>query len=111
MHPLPPAQQQIDHPPSKPTNTKRHLLHIRVDAAQLGRPAVGQVVHGGLGDVEAGAGAVDGEDVDGAAVVRGAPARAAVGRVPARDGLGAADVREAPDVALDFPVWGLGGCV
>ncbi len=94
---------------SKPADTKRHLLHVRIDPAQLNSPAVGEVVHGGLGDVEAGTGTVNSQDVDGAAVVGRAPAGPAVGRVPARDGLGAADVGEAFDVALDLPVKGGGG--
>lgn len=40
--------------------------------------AVGQLVHGGLGDVEAGGGVVDGQDVDGAATVAQLPASSAL---------------------------------
>lgn len=85
--------------------------------------AVGQLVHGGLGDVEAGGGVVDGQDVDGAATVAQLPASSAlrgqvsfpvhisssIGRaydkthargVPAGDLGGAADVGEVGDGAL-----------
>lgn len=46
---------------------------------------------------------VDGEHVDGLAVVGGLPAGAAVRRVPAGDGLGASDVGESPDLSLGLP--------
>ncbi len=90
-------------PSSEPARTNRHLLDIGVDAAQLHGPAARQVVHGREGDVEAGSGVVDSQHVDRLAVVRRAPARAAVGRVPPADRLGAADVWEALYVLLDVP--------
>ena len=46
---------------------------------------------------------VDGEDVDALALVGELPAGAALVRVPARDGLGTADVRELGDLALGCP--------
>lgn len=71
-----------------------------LDAAEGLGLAVGELVQGGLGDVEAGGGVVDGQDVDGAAAVAQLPAGAARGRVPAGDLGGAADVGEAGDGAL-----------
>lgn len=48
---------------------ERDLGGGSLDAAKGGGLAVGEVVHGSLGDVEAAAGVVDGEDVDRLAVV------------------------------------------
>lgn len=55
-------------------------------------------------NIEAIDGAVHGQDGDGAALVVEAPAGGARGRVPAGDGLRAANVREARDLALRLPV-------
>jgi hypothetical protein len=79
---------------------ERDLDSGGVNTAQRGGLAVGQLVHGALGDVEAGAGVVDGQDVDGAAAPAQLPAGAALVRVPARDLGGAADVGEVGDGAL-----------
>lgn len=49
-----------------------------LNAAEGGSLAVGQLVHGGLGEVEAGGGVVDGEDVDGAPAVAQLPASSAL---------------------------------
>lgn len=46
--------------------------------AEGGGLAVGELVQGGLGDVEAGGGVVDGEDVDGAPAVAQLPASSAL---------------------------------
>lgn len=51
-----------------------------LNAAEGGSLAVGELVHGGLGDVEAGGGVVDGQDVDGAATVAQLPASSALRR-------------------------------
>ena len=88
---------------SQPALAESHLRDLSVDAPQLHGVAVRQVVHGRQGDVEPRRGVVDGQDVDRPAVVRRAPARAAVGRVPPADGLGAANVREALHVLLGLP--------
>lgn len=80
-----------------------NLCGLSIDAPQLLRLAVGQVVHGIQGNVEAGTGVVDGQDVDGLAGVVELPAGAAAGRVPAGDGLGTANVGEFGDVALLVP--------
>jgi len=49
-----------------------------INTAEIRGLAVGQVVHGMLRNVEAGAGVVDGEDVDGPAVVGRRPAASAL---------------------------------
>lgn len=74
-----------------------------IDTAELGGLAVGEGVHGVQGNVEATGGVVDGEDVDALAGVLELPAGAALGRVPAGDGLGSADVGELGDGALRLP--------
>lgn len=51
---------------------------------------------------------VDGEDVDGLALVGGLLAEAAVGRVPAGNGCSTADVGESRNVALLSPAGVLG---
>ena len=56
---------------------KSNLGVLSIDAAELRSLAVGQVIHGALGQVEA-SGAVDGEDVDGLAVVGDAVAGTAL---------------------------------
>lgn len=76
------------------------MVDLGVDTAELGSLAVGEVVHGAETHVDTLAGVVDGEDVDLAALVLDAEALAAVGRVPAGDGVDAADVGEARDVGL-----------
>jgi hypothetical protein len=100
-----------------------NLLDSGLDATQLDGAAVGQIVHGGEANVEASPRVVNSQDVDRLAVVRGRPACAAVGRVPAADGLRTADVWElvallarlvprlvllkrthSCDIALDVPV-------
>lgn len=50
-------------------STEIDLARGRLDAAEGDGLAVGQLVHGVEGDVEAAAGVVDGEHVDGLAVV------------------------------------------
>lgn len=72
------------------------------DAAERGTLAAGQGVESRELNVEAGAGAVDGEDVDGAAIVAQLPACTALGRVPAANGSSAADELGA-DLALCLP--------
>lgn len=99
---------------------------LRVDAAKISGLVVGQIVHGGLGQVEAVVGVVNGQDVDGLAVVGDAVASAALSwarmrwlvadyenthgfipayliRVPAWDADVAADVGEFGDGALGLP--------
>jgi len=76
---------------------------LRVDAAKISGLVVGQIVHGGLGQVEAVVGVVNGQDVDGLAVVGDAVASAALIRVPAWDADVAADVGEFGDGALGLP--------
>ena len=61
--------------------------------------AIGEFVHGFLGNVEASIGVVDGEDVDCRPVVCDAPARATLSRVPASYGRGASDEGEARERA------------
>lgn len=74
-----------------------------IDTAKGDSLAVGEGVHGVEGNVEAGGGVVDGENVDGLAVVGELPAGAALVRVPAGDGGGGTDVGEAGDLALGLP--------
>lgn len=74
-----------------------------IDAAEGDSLAVGEGVHGVEGNVEARGGVVDGEDVNGLAVVGELPAGAALVRVPAGDGGGGTDVGEAGDLALGLP--------
>lgn len=93
-----------NHRSSEPAVAQSHLRDIGLDAAKLDSVAVRQVVHGGEANVEAGCRMVNGQNVDGLAVVASRPARAAVGRVPAADGLGAADVGEPRNVSLLLPV-------
>lgn len=76
---------------------------LGVDPAELDSLPTGELVHGLLGDVEALGGVVDGEDVDLLALVLEAVADAALGRVPAGDGGGAADVGEALDLTEGVP--------
>lgn len=78
------------------------MVDLGVDAAELGGLAVGEVVHGAEAHVDTLAGVVDGEDVDLAALILDAEAAAAVGGVPAGDGVDAADVGESGDVGLLF---------
>lgn len=73
-----------------------------LDAAELLGLVVGEAVEGSLGDVVAGAGGVNGEDVDAVAVVLELPAGSALGRVPANT-LHTADVGEGGDLALGGP--------
>jgi hypothetical protein len=89
--------------PSKPAVAERGLLHLSVDAAKLDGVPVGQVVHGSEAQVEPGPRVVNGQHVDRLAVVGGRPAGAAVGRVPARDSRGTADVGERSHLALGVP--------
>lgn len=49
-----------------------------INTAEGGSLAVGQLVHGGLSEVEAGGGVVDGQDVDGASAVAELPASSAL---------------------------------
>lgn len=79
------------------------LASSSVNASELVSLAVGEGVHGIEGNVEARGRVVDGEDGDGLAVVLELPAGAAGGRVPALDGLDAADPRVPRDLALGLP--------
>jgi hypothetical protein len=74
-----------------------------IDTAQGDGLAVGQGVHGVQGNVEARGGVVDGQDVDGLAVVGELPAGAALWGVPAGDGGGGTNVGEAGDLGLRLP--------
>lgn len=56
----------------------RHLHVLRIDATKLLSLVVGQGIHGALCEVEARCGVVDGEHVDGLAVVGDAVAGAAL---------------------------------
>lgn len=56
-----------------------NLSVLSIDATEGSSLAVGELVHGSLGEVEASAGVVNGEDVDGLAVVGDAVAGTALG--------------------------------
>ncbi|OIC46606.1 hypothetical protein A7M48_18845 [Acinetobacter baumannii] len=73
------------------------LSVLSVDAAEGFSLVVGELVHGTLGEVEASAGAVDGEDVDGVAVVSDAVAGTALLAVPAFNALVSTNVRKVLD--------------
>lgn len=51
---------------------------LRIDAAHLPGITVCQVIQGGLGDIESIGGVIDGEDIDGLAIVGQTVARAAL---------------------------------
>ena len=89
---------------SQTTHGQRNLGHLGINTAELGCLSVGQVVHGVEAHVEPAAGVVDGENVDRLAVVRGRPARAAVGRVPAGHLIASSYVGEVAHVTLHLPV-------
>jgi len=93
----------LDSQLSEAALAERDLHDISLNAAQLHGPAIGEVVHGSLGDVEAIRGVVNCQNVDRPALECRLPACAAVGRVPAANGLSTADVWEALDIALDVP--------
>lgn len=76
------------------------LLVLSVDAAEGSSLAVGELVHGSLGNVEAGASMVHGKDVDGLAVVGETVAGTALRAVPASNALVTTDEREARKAAL-----------
>lgn len=92
---------------------KKHVLHAALGSGNLGGRGinvakgrsltVGQSVQGIQGNVEARGGVVDGEDIDALAVVLKLPAGAALGRVPAGNGFGTADVGELGNGALGLP--------
>lgn len=106
--------------PNKHTNKHSPHLSVELDRALRGKTTlrdidlgdsgvhtaegislvVGELVHGTLGQVEAVAGVVDCEDVDGLAVVADRVALAALGAVPAGDVAGATDKWEVGDGAL-----------
>jgi hypothetical protein len=74
-----------------------------VNLAQVGAVAARQVVEGIEANVEARRRAVKSDNMDRLAVEGRGPARAAVGAVPLWDGIRAADVGEALDLALSLP--------
>lgn len=63
--------------PLQAAGAEADLLRLGLNAAEAAGLAVGEVVHGGEANVEA-RGVVDGEDVDGLAVVGELPAGAAL---------------------------------
>jgi len=83
---------------AKAAGTGIDLLDLGVDASEEDAVAAGEGVERAERDVEARIGVVDGEHVDRHAVVRELPAGAALGRVPARNGSGTANVREVREV-------------
>lgn len=74
-----------------------------IDTTKLDSLAVSECVHGGERNVEARGSMVNSQNVDALALVGELPAGTAGGRVPSRNGLGAADVWELGDVALRLP--------
>lgn len=81
-----------------------HLRGSGRDTSEGNGITVGQSIHGVEANVEASTAVVNSQDVDGLAAVSELPAGAAVGRVPASDGLDTTDVWEARDLALGLPV-------
>jgi hypothetical protein len=113
--------------PLQPTVAQVDLGYIGIDMTEEDGLTVGQIVHGIQRDIQPRSGVVDGEDVDGLAVVGRRPAGSALclavsslnlvlevswrrwgnahaRRVPAPDGFDTADIREARHVALLLPV-------
>jgi hypothetical protein len=80
-----------------------YLSVLRIDATKLSSLAVGKLVHGGLGEVETSGSVVNGQDVDGLAVVCDAVAGTALGGVPARNTLVATNAGERWNVSLSVP--------
>jgi hypothetical protein len=74
-----------------------------IDPAEGNGLAVGEVLHGSEGDVEAAGTLVDAEDVDRPGAIGELPASAARGRVPAANGGDATDVWERGDFELRLP--------
>lgn len=79
------------------------LRILSLDASKLRSLAIGKVIHGSLGKVEAIGGVVDCKNVDGLAVVGDAVAGTALRGVPAGNSLVTTDARERRDVALVLP--------
>lgn len=74
------------------------------NTSELNGVTVGQSIHGVEANVEASTAVVNSQDVNGLAAVCELPAGAAVGGVPASDGLDTTNVWEARDLALGLPV-------
>jgi hypothetical protein len=107
MNPNPTTDANPKYIPPTPLQTAgagRRLPNIGVNTAQLGAVAARKVVEGSEANVEASSRAVNSQNVDRLAVVGCGPALAAVGRVPAGDGIRTANVREARNIALNLPV-------
>lgn len=79
------------------------LLNIRLDSTKEGGLVVGEPVHRRECNVQTTSSMINGEDIDGVASVGRLPTGSTVGRVPAGDGRGASNVREAPDCSLCLP--------
>lgn len=88
---------------SEATVAGGNLGILSIDATKLRSLVVCELVHGGLGEVEASSGVIDGQNVDGLAVVGDSVAGTALSGVPALYTLVATNAREGRNIGLCVP--------